>query len=315
MNKRQHNKYNMKKTVVQVLVRESTTTSALPNFDPLFNEYVWCNGEIERLRVIQEYDITGFTKDKANLRRGLATVVGDVSRKLVVYYTSTKNNGAKDGIRLSPSDIKKATDAKLNAWALTVLNAAEKDQANLAPFNITAADITNLRTMLEAFLKAMKTPVVSRSDISSATKDLEKVFAKSDEIEAQIDEIVDTIQLTHPTFYETYKSSRKINDMGSRSISFKASAKDSKGNQLSNVTFEILNADETVGLKASGADSEELKPIVSKKTTGKGGFQIKNLPDGTYTALVKKPGFLEKEVQFHVVGGELVNLNVTLEKV
>lgn len=80
------------------------------------------------------------------------------------------------------------------------------------------------------------------------------------------------------------------------------------------MTFEILSRRPAAAdARLADAEGASLDPMVVKKTTEQGNFQVKNLPDGTYTALVKKLGYQDQEVTFHVVAGEMVDLEVTLE--
>ncbi len=53
---------------------------------------------------------------------------------------------------------------------------------------------------------------------------------------------------------------------------------------------------------------------ITKKTSKKGSFHIKNMKAGTYKVVVSKPGYKVKEVTVSVADGERSELVVELEK-
>lgn len=305
----------MKITVEQVLLREQTVTGTLPNFDSLFEEFKTCNREMERLIVVQESNTKGFTIVKNNNRKVLEHLTGNASRKLVAYYSSQQDYASVARVRFTDTKIKIASDSKLVTMADQLLGFVEKDLAHLGPYHLGAKEKEAFISSKERFKEVMNIPTLRRSDKANATSQLVLAFKKSDELLKNLDVLVSIVKSEQTTFFYTYTSSRKINDLGGRSLSLKAKAKDSEGNPLPNVVFDILPVEETIGSEADVLiDLHARKPILSKKTSAKGGMQIRKLPDGTYKALVKKHGFLEKEVRFYVVGGELVRLHVTLEE-
>ena len=64
-------------------------------------------------------------------------------------------------------------------------------------------------------------------------------------------------------------------------------------------------------LKSAAANG---KDNIVKKTAAKGKFNIKSMPEGTYTVTITKPGYKDQVVTVSVVSGELAKLDVILEK-
>ena len=66
-------------------------------------------------------------------------------------------------------------------------------------------------------------------------------------------------------------------------------------------------ADKLTGSNGIGA--------ITKKTSKKGNFHIKNMKAGTYKVVISKLGYKEKEVTVSIADGERSELIVELEKV
>jgi hypothetical protein len=81
------------------------------------------------------------------------------------------------------------------------------------------------------------------------------------------------------------------------------------GEPISKATFTFAPSN---GLLKSAATNG--KDNIVKKTAAKGKFNIKSMPEGTYTVTITKPGYKDQVVTVSVVSGELAKLDVVLEK-
>jgi len=54
--------------------------------------------------------------------------------------------------------------------------------------------------------------------------------------------------------------------------------------------------------------------VLVKKTAGKGGFNIKSMPAGSYSVTCRKSGYAEQTATIAVTDGELSVLNMHLSK-
>jgi uncharacterized membrane protein len=97
-------------------------------------------------------------------------------------------------------------------------------------------------------------------------------------------------------------------DTGSGKIALKATVKElTSGEPVHAALFTFTHeADKYSGGTGNGE--------VTKKTTKKGNFHIKNMKEGTYKVVVSKPGYKDKEVTVSVADDERSELNVELEK-
>jgi uncharacterized membrane protein len=124
-----------------------------------------------------------------------------------------------------------------------------------------------------------------------------------------MDFAVGIIKLTQSDFFNGYSTSRKLVDTSAGNLALKATAIDlTTGEPVKGVLF-TFKPEGGKTLSASGNGE------MTKKTAEKGSFYVKNMPAGTYKVIVKKPGYMEKEISVSVAGGERTELNVELEKV
>ena len=88
------------------------------------------------------------------------------------------------------------------------------------------------------------------------------------------------------------------------------------GEPISKATFTFTPA--TSNLLKAAANSNNGNgngnDNIVKKTAAKGKFNIKSMPEGTYTVTITKPGYKDQVVTINVVSGELAKLDVILEK-
>ena len=86
--------------------------------------------------------------------------------------------------------------------------------ANLANFNIVAADLTNLGTDIETFEKSIPKHTEMVSVSSTATVQLTDAFTVLRKDFMKMDLLVETFKSTKPTFVENYFQARNILDYG-----------------------------------------------------------------------------------------------------
>jgi hypothetical protein len=127
---------------------------------------------------------------------------------------------------------------------------------------------------------------------------------------AKIDTLVEVVKVSQPNFYNEYRNVRKVISTGNGSFALKGSATElNSGDPVAKATFTFAPTNGL--LKSAVANS---KDNIVKKTAAKGKFNIKSMPEGTYTVTITKPGYKDLVVTVSVVSGELAKLDVILEK-
>jgi len=311
MTNKQESKYSMKLGLRDFLTQNATITAAIPNFTTLFTSFIGNINQIQVIREQQEVDKTGIAVNKVQLRADLIAKTMDVSRKTEAYAKMTNNAVLTKEVHYAESELKKTADTILKDVALLIHNKANANLAALATYGVTAAALTALKTAIDLFNASIPKPRLGITEKKQATGQLDKLFKANDEILGKFDTLVEIVRLSQPVFYTAYWDNRKVIETGTGSLKLNALISDAatgKGIKGAKVSFVPQNS----MTKAASIKGE--KPLV-KTTTEKGGFNIKSLAAGIYTATVSKPGYKDQVVTVTVDDGDLTELIVKLEKV
>lgn len=293
---------------------QTATTSKIPFFQETYVPFLSCHESILLYREIQEGDKSGVTLDKAILRKQVEERTLYFSLKLQAVAGVRKNQALAKEATYTASDLTRATDTRIKDIAGLLHTLATRHLTDLAVYNITADTLADFKTLVLQYGISIGQPKLVKDQQVHATAQIERLFGEANEQIKLMDKLVAAVKGEHPEFEDGYARATKVASPGSRPLAFRANAKDAKGNPLSNVTFEIISQrPASANSRLADTEGASLDPMVVKKTTESGNLQVKNLPDGTYTALVKKLGYQDQEVTFHVVAGEMVDLEVTLE--
>jgi hypothetical protein len=125
-----------------------------------------------------------------------------------------------------------------------------------------------------------------------------------------MDAAVEIVRIPQANFYIGYQKARKVIETGVSKLALKVQTVNAKtGKPEANVTLTITPVD--AQLKVSAANG---KGNIVKKTAKGGGVQVKSMPDGSYIVTAKKTGFNEVTEMISVVNGEIVVLEIRMEK-
>lgn len=312
MNTRQENTFSMYYVFIKYINNRRDIADVLPFFKEIFEKFASTVVDIEALRTIQEGDKSGHTLNKNALRMQLEIEVHQLSKKLVAWGSLKSDQALLKEITYTPSDLAKANDTGIKSLASNVLKFGKVHIGDLASFGATEATLTSLESTMRKYSASIAEPKESLNERSAATLQIEALFEVAEEQLHLMTKIVDAVSEIHVEFYEGFHKAIKVVNLGAKGLSLRASAMDLEGNPISNVSVAIVSQ-RSANARLEAGSTSKLTPMLTKKTTDKGIFRIQNLPDGYYTAIVKKTGFKDQEVNFHVAKGEMVDLNLTLE--
>ncbi|NOU19519.1 MAG: carboxypeptidase regulatory-like domain-containing protein [Bacteroidales bacterium] len=119
------------------------------------------------------------------------------------------------------------------------------------------------------------------------------------------------VRISHPDFYNEYKSVRKVISIRVGSLVLKVLVTDAQtGEPLANTTLTITPDD---GLQRSA--SQTAKQSIVRKTAKGGGLNEKNMEEGKYIVTAQKPGYKDKTTTVSIVHGERAVLEIALDKI
>jgi hypothetical protein len=288
----------------------TSITTNLPNYTSNLTIVTNTITQIQSIGEQQKFDKTGITEGKNQLKTLLITTTADNSRKLTAYAKFTNNPTLLGEVKFTESDLKRCADTALKDYAQIVYDRAQTNVASLTNYGITAATQTAFLTAINNYNAVLASPRVGITVKSQATKQLVTLFKTADDALANMDTAVEIIRLSQANFYNGYKTARKIVDTGIGSLALKGTANDlQSGEPIQNATFTFKPA--TTLLKAASSNGNN---NIVKKTATKGSFNIKSMPEGTYSVTITKPGYKDQIVTVSVVNGEMTDLVIQLEK-
>ena len=284
----------------------------IPFFMEAYGQFMIAYEGILNYRLIQESELTGAALDKSVLRKQLESLTLGLGLQLMALAEVKKNYSLSKRASYSAADLSRATDMVVKDIAELILRLAQEFVTELAMYEVTVEQLAAFKLVIEEYSVAISRPRQTLSDKANATEQIEQLFDLAKERLDLMDKLAEASKGKYADFYNGYVRATHVTKASNKGLALRAYTKDANGNPVANVSFEIL-ANTRVQTRSEG---EEIPPTVAylhKMTTDKGNLQVQNLPDGTYTALVRKQGYQDKEVIFKVVGSEMVELDVTME--
>ncbi|MGE0079143.1 MAG: carboxypeptidase regulatory-like domain-containing protein [Bacteroidales bacterium] len=316
MNIRQERRFKMYLAVIEFLIANTVKLAALPNLTKLLGILQNCVDQIKIMSEQQSLSKRGISATKKQLRSALVALVADVSRRLTAYATFVNNQVLLAEIKYSTSDFNRFSDSSLRYCAQGVYDKAQANLGELATYGITEEPLNALQLAIRAFESAIPTPRLGIIRNRQCTVLLIKYFDEGDKALEGIDLIVDMIKVTEAKLYEEYRTARKVVDAAACSLTLKGVVTDAgTGNPIKGATlsFSPSSISDTMTVAMSDNISKD-GVLLTKKTAEKGGFNIKSLPEGSYTVLVKKIGYRNQELSITVSNDDLEELNISLAK-
>ncbi len=215
MNANQINKLNMFEAVQAFLANTQTTWTSITAIGAAKLEL---DGKITAIRTErqkQEKDASGLVKERKLVRETLTRQALKVSGALMAYASATNNAELMGVVDYTPSAFKLKRDNIVYDMARIIYEAAQPLATQLAGYNIVAADITQLQTLLGQFLTAIPKRRNATAVSKSATTAIGGLFKDADAIlKNKLDKLVLSFRATNPDFYTNYLNARIIVDLG-----------------------------------------------------------------------------------------------------
>ena len=308
MNNSQKGTLSMSVGTVNYLDRYPAITSILPGFEALFTRFnVNVNGLLV-LRGKHEVNKSGIRDNKEMLRADLAVMAFDISRKTEAYASSTNNLILAKEVHYSETSFTSAADSDLESRSQIIYEKAKANISDLTPFDVSEDDLMGLQTAIDLFHAAVPAIRTGTNEKKQITSQIAQLLKENDVLFEKMDLLIEIVRLKQPDFYKGYKDTRMIIKTGNGSLAVIASATDAAtGEGLKGVRFTFVRQNEnkeTIGAQ----------PLV-RTTAKKGGLNIKNMTEGSYLVVAEKPGLKRLELHVNKVAGDLLRLNVKLEKI
>ena len=171
--------------------------------------------DINKAITAQSLDNTGATTTKNEAILNAAKKGEHVCSGLIAYADDKNDHILASQIHFTHHDFTRvAIDTIIDNLELVHDKAAGIPIADLLPFNVVAADITALQTLIDALKNAAPLKKALQTNATTATSDLPPLFKKLRDQLKKLDNILKTFKQAQPTFVTSYTNARKIIDLG-----------------------------------------------------------------------------------------------------
>jgi len=287
---------------LRILLRANPAILAkLPNADELLTALDNAIAEIQANDLLKKKTANEIKEIINALRANLTRDILSTSRKIQAYADYKKDKALLKETKYTDTSLSSPSDVELAQIAKSLYATVNLYLPELQPYGLTAetqAILMNDTTLYETSSPQLDTKNREQKNITTA---IVENYKTADAIVASLDKQVEIVHDTEPAFYKEYKTTRKV-EVPKDVVQLVAKILDAE------TGAGVPNATVTLTLNDSSND-----PIV-KQTAEKGGFQIKSLPNGIYTATVVKIGYITQTLTLTLPGDEPYSLEVKLVK-
>jgi hypothetical protein len=216
MDIKQTNRVNMFKTVAAYLDRHNLIWSTMA---PLAAAVQTFNDKIAAIDAASREQETpsGAAENKAAAREALEDVLFLTCEALGVLSHTSNNHELRALTALSPTAISKLNGEELAGRATTVLSEANARKTELAPLQVTQANLDELTQALDAFGGAKEQPRTAMAERMAQTETLADSIREANGIlRDQIDRLVNLFRRTNSEFVAGYRGARVVVDRVAR---------------------------------------------------------------------------------------------------
>ena len=287
---------------LRILLRANPAILAkLPNADELLTALDNAIAEIQANDLLKKKTANEIKEIINALRANLTRDILSTSRKIQAYADYKKDKALLKETKYTDTSLSSPSDVELAQIAKSLYATVNLYLPELQPYGLTAetqAILMNDTTLYETSSPQLDTKNREQKNITTA---IVENYKTADAIVASLDKQVEIVHDTEPAFYKEYKTTRKV-EVPKDVVQLVAKILDAE------TGAGVPNATVTLTLNDSSND-----PIV-KQTAEKGGFQIKSLPNGIYTATLVKIGYLTQTLTLTLPGDEPYSLEVKMVK-
>lgn len=276
MTTEQSNYLDMCNAVIKHAKDNQATTDLVPAFADGIVVLKTKTGQLSDLGADQSENIKGVTKQKGSQRDTLNILTFQHISPAKAYAFSLKDFKLAEKLDYTPSQLRDIPDESINGTAKNLLDLVNPIIAELAPYLLDPATVGEWQAAIDAHKPAA--PRVAISHRVSLTSEIEE---KIDEIRTQYEQTLDPISISfkknNAHYYNDYKNSRKIINLGSRTTRVTG--------------FVVYTTPEGNTKPVVEATLKLNKADLTATTDINGKYVIEKVPIGIDTATVTAPGF------------------------
>ena len=260
--------------------------------------------ELARYMQAQEFNSKGFASKKKLAKEKLSEFIFKLTASFCSFAIDTNNQPIEEEFDVSVSVVNKKNDADFVNYANRLITSLGEYIKELEPYHILAADVSELSNKTVAYSDLLHIPDEVIKDKSIATEKIKELITKCHKIlDDSIDRDMIYYQEKDEPFYLEYQKRREKHDANTHALSIKGTVVDADGSE------PLQHVKCTVKFKAGSELAE-----YHTKTTAKGNYQFKDIPDGKCKLTFTLEYYDKLVVDTAVYGGEFTLVDVELVK-
>ncbi|HMQ70623.1 MAG TPA: hypothetical protein PKA90_16700 [Ignavibacteria bacterium] len=232
MIKNQKNKYAMYDAVSAFLEEKSSNYSGNEEFTEHVNSFKASVNAIELKEDLRNKSTRGKVIDK-NINRG--SVTDQALAVAGALYAMAKKNGnvtLLESVKYTKSGLNRFRDTGLVIELNSIKEKAVEYSEAISRFGISSDSLAEFTGNIKIYEDALAAKASGGATKSGAVKSLMTLFRESDNILDSIDRLMENYKVSKSEFYDGYKTSRVIKDLGIRHKGENSEGGDSEPAQL-----------------------------------------------------------------------------------
>jgi uncharacterized membrane protein len=213
MRQDQQNTRTMFQTTLDFLDANNAVWSGMTPFADAVTRAKASLAAIDSATDAQETPTTGVSRDKADLRDDLERKILPIANQQSALAFKKSDNDLAVQVEVTKWSLDKMQDTDLEQVAERVRELANAHLAELAPYGITAAQVTALEDARAAFQAVMTAPRQAAATRRAQTMTLPQLMANVRSIfRNELDKMIIAFQTSNPNFYNGYFAAHAVVD-------------------------------------------------------------------------------------------------------
>ncbi len=264
--------------------------------------------KIAEYKIKQEFDNTGYTKNKNLAKQELANNLVNITSSICSFANDTGKNELYEEFNVPISKVGRKSDSDIVSYANTVLAESDKYKKELEPYQVTADELVNLTKETKAYSDILLIPAQEKKERAVSTDKIKKLITEGLQVmKRSIDFDMVHYKDSDADLYETYENLRDIDDSKTTALSIHGTVHDADDDCDGDCELEYVKV--TVKFKAGHAWKDNVK-----MTSKKGNYQFDKLPEGMCTVTFEKNYYDTLVVNSEVHHNKATKLDVKLKK-
>ena len=296
MNRNQENKDTMASVVLEYMKEvPETLVQNTPGLEENIQELTEILEVISEKNEYQNTDNSGYSIVKTNLRNAMVELGVNIAYSLKAYAKRVNNEVLFTEMSMTKSSLEGMRDNDVKDKCQLIATRATANVAGISTYGITQAVIDGYIQNITLFGNNIPKPRLSITANVLLTQNIAAAFKALDKSLEELDIKMFALNFAHRQIVDQYKSCRRIVNHAGRLLSL-----------VGNITDQDYNPVFGAIVSISAINREA-------KSTKKGNFEFKNLPEGQYMVQIARPSFATQSIMVGVVKGQTTELKIMLQ--